>query len=58
MKHKKETNGYYINEKNEISKMKNLLEAVKCRIHLAEVMTSELETIARKTKTNQNQKID
>lgn len=38
--------------------MKNLLEAVKSRIHLAEVMTSELESIARKTETNQKQKID
>ena len=34
--------------------MKNLLEAVKSRIHLAEVMTSELETIARNTEKKQN----
>lgn len=44
--------------KNEISEMKNLLEAVKSRIHLAEVMTSELETIARNTEKKLKQKID
>lgn len=35
--------------KNKISEMKNLQDAVKSRIDLTEVMTDELESIARKT---------
>lgn len=38
--------------------MKNLLEAVKSRIHLAEVITSELETITKNTEKKLKQKID